>query len=863
MQARSQSPVAKNPTASDVHVPGPMGDRRTAPTFRHCNECTGSLAPACKANGQCLDAAQKADAFAPPASVQAAARRGLAAREKWGRGGLSTQEAGAQGIGSGVARATTLANGDRVSVASIRAMARFFARHQENYRPSATEPDGGPTAGTIAWWLWGGDPGKAWADRVLADLDEADKALRVRRPRVRRPAAGGSPDRSFDPNEHPRFPPGHPQAGQFRPKPGGAAGGGGAAAARPGMPSPDPRPPDLNRHPVTADYHRQWRDRAQRRVGELQVALATRDLNRAVAVRTTRGDVWNREADDFRTAVIRNIEAGGGARRQVAMPALGAAPSGPVAAASHSRATARMNELSEAAASGDLRRIEAIATTRADRYNRAVDEYRTSLVAHFRGGGGPIPRPTVAGPSGPRLVPPPTPAMTTQQAAAVSRRATDDRLGTTVPDTIAATRANAAATGASIRNARTVQPAAPPRPPTGNPAANDHIGPDGFPTRHLTGASTPSIGLPGLPNSPVIIPQGRGALSNVTVAVGNRDRILAAARQATPQNFVPRPLVPFSHRVDVAGLVNTRTGVVTPWRSSTERLYAEAYLAQSTSAQQAARTALERARPDLVFQATTAPPARAAAATREFDRPALQDPPEMLRPRNTPGHNVSRLDVAGDKASWQEVFPGYERADVEQFAKELIADYGSPTRFTVSARASGRQFEVSYSGADGTTINRQFTRNADGTMSVYHAYFRAGSRGQGAGSSFFRTALGTYVKHGVTRIGVTANIDVGGYAWARFGFVPQQSAWDSLRTGFKARVQSPTMYRTLTPDQRRDLVSILDDPDPRAMWKLADAEVGGQKIGKDMLLGTNWRGEVDLTDEANVRRFVSYVTRND
>ena len=93
--------------------------------------------------------------------MQAAARRGLELRKKHGKGGLTTQEAGKQGIGSGVARATRLANGKNGSEKTLRQMSAFFSRHEKN--KSGGEDD----AGYIAWLLWGGDPGRAWASRTL------------------------------------------------------------------------------------------------------------------------------------------------------------------------------------------------------------------------------------------------------------------------------------------------------------------------------------------------------------------------------------------------------------------------------------------------------------------------------------------------------------------------------------------------------------------------------------------------------------------------------------------------------------------------------------------------------------------------
>lgn len=117
-----------------------------------------------------------ADSFAPPQAVRDAARRGLELRKKWGRGGLSNAEASDQGIGSGVQRATNLANGDAISLDTIRRMANFFSRHEKNYRPDKKESDGGPTAGTIAYLLWGGEPGRTWAARILREQDDSMKA---------------------------------------------------------------------------------------------------------------------------------------------------------------------------------------------------------------------------------------------------------------------------------------------------------------------------------------------------------------------------------------------------------------------------------------------------------------------------------------------------------------------------------------------------------------------------------------------------------------------------------------------------------------------------------------------------------------
>jgi hypothetical protein len=58
-------------------------------------------------------------------------------------------------------------------------MASFFARHRVDLEAQGARPgeDGYPSAGAIAWMLWGGDPsdpdgaGVAWAARKVEEID--------------------------------------------------------------------------------------------------------------------------------------------------------------------------------------------------------------------------------------------------------------------------------------------------------------------------------------------------------------------------------------------------------------------------------------------------------------------------------------------------------------------------------------------------------------------------------------------------------------------------------------------------------------------------------------------------------------------
>lgn len=117
--------------------------------------------------------------FTPPKKVVENAALGLEYREKASpsnKGGLTSAEAGKEGIGSGVQRAVNLKNGDAVSPKVVGKMVGFFSRHEKN-KSIAPEHKSEPwnDKGYVSWLLWGGDEGQTWANKVRMQMDKADK----------------------------------------------------------------------------------------------------------------------------------------------------------------------------------------------------------------------------------------------------------------------------------------------------------------------------------------------------------------------------------------------------------------------------------------------------------------------------------------------------------------------------------------------------------------------------------------------------------------------------------------------------------------------------------------------------------------
>ncbi len=115
----------------------------------------------------------EADVDTKPTEAMAnAAKRGLDMRREFGRGGTAV----------GVARANQLVRRENLSPSTVRRMHSFFSRHEVDKRAGGFREgeDGYPSAGKVAWLLWGGDSGQSWARRKVEQLNrERDKNFEV------------------------------------------------------------------------------------------------------------------------------------------------------------------------------------------------------------------------------------------------------------------------------------------------------------------------------------------------------------------------------------------------------------------------------------------------------------------------------------------------------------------------------------------------------------------------------------------------------------------------------------------------------------------------------------------------------------
>jgi hypothetical protein len=111
-----------------------------------------------------VDAAE--ESYQPTDEMAAEAELGLKWREEYGRGGTEV----------GVARARDISNKRNLSFDTVKRMYSYFSRHEVDKQASGWNQgeEGFPTAGRIAWQLWGGDAGQGWAARIVERVSKEE-----------------------------------------------------------------------------------------------------------------------------------------------------------------------------------------------------------------------------------------------------------------------------------------------------------------------------------------------------------------------------------------------------------------------------------------------------------------------------------------------------------------------------------------------------------------------------------------------------------------------------------------------------------------------------------------------------------------
>lgn len=127
--------------------------------------------------------------------------------------------------------------------------------------------------------------------------------------------------------------------------------------------------------------------------------------------------------------------------------------------------------------------------------------------------------------------------------------------------------------------------------------------------------------------------------------------------------------------------------------------------------------------------------------------------------------------------------------DPEDFKKQFMG--GTDASMTIRVGSDGKWT------IDGSILNKEgrsigtYTRTIDwATKTAESAYFQinGGQTNKNIGKAVLAGNIEQYKKMGIEKVRVHANIDVGGYAWAKYGYVPDRSSWSDLSAEIRGKL---------------------------------------------------------------------------
>jgi hypothetical protein len=167
----------------------------------------------------------------------------------------------------------------------------------------------------------------------------------------------------------------------------------------------------------------------------------------------------------------------------------------------------------------------------------------------------------------------------------------------------------------------------------------------------------------------------------------------------------------------------------------------------------------------------------------------------------------AKINIEGSKVK-QDVFIDNWNATIGKDPAEFKKDFlgGLDGSMKIDGNMTGTkldiegQIEKPGSTADARPkVVATFTRSINlDSKSAYSSYFVVNreNRKSDIGKNFLAGNIATYKDLGIEKVSVHADIDVGGYAWAKYGYVPTQSSWDDLSSRIERQLGGSSSGRS-------------------------------------------------------------------
>ncbi|MBA4852061.1 hypothetical protein [Emticicia sp. BO119] len=204
---------------------------------------------------------------------------------------------------------------------------------------------------------------------------------------------------------------------------------------------------------------------------------------------------------------------------------------------------------------------------------------------------------------------------------------------------------------------------------------------------------------------------------------------------------------------------------------------------------------------------------------------------------------------------YNKILSGFNLRDFDKEVTELFGGYGIEIKDKSIEMRAGKVTITYESPAQkgqerGFALQRTFYFGK-GLKTVDHNYFELPDHVQGGGISkkLFNILYREYNNTNVEILKVHANIDIGGYTWGKYGFAATDK-WNLRDVVNKAKT-------SLSDADLKDFEKWYENCEQNNFFPMN--EIANRSYGKNLLLGTDWYGSIDLRDKTRRSIFESYL----
>ena len=140
-------------------------------------------------------------------------------------------------------------------------------------------------------------------------------------------------------------------------------------------------------------------------------------------------------------------------------------------------------------------------------------------------------------------------------------------------------------------------------------------------------------------------------------------------------------------------------------------------------------------------------------------------------------------------------------------------------------------------------------------------------QGKGIGKELLAIQFREYKKAGIKKVELLANSNIGGYAWAKYGFYATNNSLNDVKKSWAWKKKSLWRYEDLTKEDFQLAENVIKkykkaNPTSKTFPRHLIANLHNKKgvhIGKELLLGEEWDADMDLTNRKQMNMLNKYL----